>query len=157
MRGDVARPGMALYGGNPFAERPNPMSAVVTLIAPIVQIRDIDDACKPSATARRYVARRPRGSRSSAPATPTAIRASSAIAASQRSPDDARRWSAACRWTCSACDVSALPPDVVRVGAPVEALGPNVPLDEVAAAAGTISYEILTRLSPRLKREYRGE
>jgi alanine racemase len=53
--------------------------------------------------------------------------------------------------------VTALPPDVVRVGAPVEALGPNVPLDDVAAAAGTIGYEILTRLSPRLKREYRGE
>jgi alanine racemase len=32
-----------------------------------------------------------------------------------------------------------------------------VALDEVAAAAGTIGYEILTRLSPRLKREYRGQ
>jgi len=55
------------------------------------------------------------------------------------------------------CDVTALSPDVVRVGALVEALGPNVLLDDVAAAAGTIGYEILTGLSPRLQREYRGE
>ena len=45
----------------------------------------------------------------------------------------------------------------MRVGALVEALGPNVLLDDVAAAAGTIGYEILTGLSPRLQREYRGE
>jgi alanine racemase len=52
--------------------------------------------------------------------------------------------------------VSALPRELVRVGEPVEAIGPTVTLDEVAAAAGTISYEILTRLSARLAREYRG-
>ncbi|HVS23924.1 MAG TPA: alanine racemase C-terminal domain-containing protein, partial [Gammaproteobacteria bacterium] len=54
------------------------------------------------------------------------------------------------------CDVTALPRELVRVGEPVEAIGPTVTLDEVAAAADTIGYEVLTRLSPRLAREYRG-
>jgi alanine racemase len=53
-------------------------------------------------------------------------------------------------------DVSAVPASEVRIGDWVELIGPTVTLDEVAEAAGTISYEILTRLGPRLHREYRG-
>jgi alanine racemase len=54
-------------------------------------------------------------------------------------------------------DVSRVPRDAVRVGAAVELVGANVPVDEVAAHAGTISYEILTGLGARARREYRGE
>ncbi len=43
-RGDLVRPGIALYGGNPFSDRPNPLEAVVTLKARILQIRDVDEA-----------------------------------------------------------------------------------------------------------------
>ena len=42
-RGDLARPGIALYGGNPFSDRPNPMEPVVTLTAPILQLRDLGE------------------------------------------------------------------------------------------------------------------
>ena len=51
-------------------------------------------------------------------------------------------------------DISALPPDSVRVGDFVELIGPTVGVDEVAEAAGTISYEILTGLGMRLVRQY---
>ena len=43
-RGDLVRPGIALYGGNPFSDRPNPLEPVVTLKARILQIRDVDEA-----------------------------------------------------------------------------------------------------------------
>ena len=39
-------------------------------------------------------------------------------------------------------------------GAMVELLGSNVLLDELARAAGTIGYELLTRLGPRWQRRY---
>ena len=39
---DLARPGYALYGGNPTPGRPNPMRPVVTLTAAIQQIRWIE-------------------------------------------------------------------------------------------------------------------
>ena len=39
-------------------------------------------------------------------------------------------------------------------GERVEILGPNISIDECAAEAGTIGYEILTRLGPRFRREY---
>ena len=53
-----------------------------------------------------------------------------------------------------ALDVSAVPREAVRVGAAAELIGPTVGVDEVAAAADTISYEILTGLARRLVREY---
>eukprot|EP01037_Dinobryon_pediforme_P039994 gene39994-48892_t len=39
---DLVRPGYALYGGNPTPGRANPMRPVVRLVAPILQLRDID-------------------------------------------------------------------------------------------------------------------
>ena len=51
-----------------------------------------------------------------------------------------------------AVDVTGL---TVRPGDPVEFLGPNILLDDAAAAAGTPAYELLTRLSSRAERVYR--
>jgi alanine racemase len=39
--GDLGRPGIGLYGGNPFAERANPMQCVATLSAEVLQVRDV--------------------------------------------------------------------------------------------------------------------
>ena len=50
-------------------------------------------------------------------------------------------------------DVTDLP-DVVP-GTMVQLIGPGNTPDEVAAAAGTIGYEILTSLGARYRREYR--
>jgi len=155
-RGDVARPGIGLYGGNPFTERPNPFEPVVTLNAPIVQIRDIDEVQTVGYGATFGVAPPARlavVALGYADGYPRALGNRGVVAIAGRHAPVIGRVS----MDLLCCDVTALPPDVVRVGAPVEALGPNVPLEDVAAAAGTIGYEILTRLSPRLKREYRGE
>ena len=46
--------------------------------------------------------------------------------------------------------------DEAKPGAMVELLGPHVLVDDLAAAAGTISYEVLVRLSNRAKRAYLG-
>ena len=39
---DLARPGVALYGGNPTPDDANPMAQVVRLQAKILQVRDVD-------------------------------------------------------------------------------------------------------------------
>jgi len=155
-RGDVVRPGIGLYGGNPFTERPNPFEPVVTLSAPIVQIRDIDTAQTVGYGATFGVAPPARlaiVALGYADGYPRALGNRGVVAiAGHRAPVVGR-----VSMDLLCCDVTALPPDVVRVGAFVEALGPNVLIDDVAAAAGTIGYEILTGLNPRLQREYRGE
>jgi hypothetical protein len=51
-------------------------------------------------------------------------------------------------------DVSQAPNEAVQPGAYVHLIGGGIPLDEVAELAGTISYEVLTRLGPRLRRVY---
>jgi len=43
-----------------------------------------------------------------------------------------------------------------RVGTPVTLWGEGMPADEVAAAAGTISYELLTALAPRVPLQFKG-
>ena len=52
-------------------------------------------------------------------------------------------------------DVSALPEGALRPGAMVDLIGRHRGTDAVAAEAGTIGYEILTRLGRRFRREYR--
>lgn len=49
-------------------------------------------------------------------------------------------------------DVSAL--KEVSIGAEVELWGEQLPVDEVAAASGTISYELLCKVTSRVKRTY---
>ncbi|MEE8143901.1 MAG: alanine racemase C-terminal domain-containing protein, partial [Kiloniellales bacterium] len=53
-------------------------------------------------------------------------------------------------------DVTDLPPEAVRPGALVDAIGPRNPIDEVAEAAGTVAYELLTSLGTRYHRVYLG-
>jgi len=55
-----------------------------------------------------------------------------------------------------AIDVTGLPADSVRRGTRAEILGRNISIDEAAAWAGTISYELLTRLGSRYARLYTG-
>ena len=45
----------------------------------------------------------------------------------------------------------------LQAGDWVEVFGPNLPVDEVAAKASTIAYEILTGISKRVERRYEGK
>ena len=49
-------------------------------------------------------------------------------------------------------DVTSVPD--LAVGDRVELMGPHLPVDDVAEAAGTNGYEVLTRLGARFHRVY---
>jgi alanine racemase len=51
-------------------------------------------------------------------------------------------------------DVTDVPQKDIRAGDYIELFGPNIPLDDVARAAGTIGYELLTGLGLRYERRY---
>jgi len=51
-------------------------------------------------------------------------------------------------------DLSDVPDGAVGVGARVEIFGPNAPIERVAEQCGTIPYEILTGIGPRVERVY---
>lgn len=152
-RGDVVRPGIALYGGNPFSDRPNPMEAVVTLTAPVLQLRDLDEP-QPVGYGATYLASPPARlavvGLGYADGYPRNLGNCGTAAVQGRRVPVVGRVS----MDLICVDVGALPRDTVRVGDSVELIGPTVGLDEVAAEAGTISYEILTGLGSRVTREY---
>jgi alanine racemase len=157
---DLARPGYALYGGNPTPGVPNPMRAVVTLTAAIQQIRSIETgmACGYNAqwTARRptrlatllvgYADGLPRG----AGATDAKPGAEVAVAG-RRAPLVGR-----VSMDLAIVDITDLPEDAVRPGDPVELFGGTIDLDDFASRSGTIGYHLLTSLGPRYQRAYVG-
>jgi alanine racemase len=55
-----------------------------------------------------------------------------------------------------AVDITGLIPLSVARGTRAEILGGNISIDEAAGWAGTISYELLTRLGSRYARHYTG-
>jgi len=157
---DLARPGAALYGVNPTPGRPNPMTAVVELTGPILQIRMVprDQTIGYGAT---WTAKR--NTRIAVIALGYAdglLRAGSAsddraggaaIVAGKHCPVVGR---ISMDLVCA--DITDLPEGTVRRGDFATMIGGELTVDEVAAAAGTIGYEILTRLGPRCRLTYRG-
>ncbi len=158
---DLARPGAALYGVNPTPGRPNPMQSAVELSGRILQIRGVarDDTVGYDAT---WTAKR--NSRVATIALGYAdglMRAGSgtderpggaAIVAGQRCPIVGR---ISMDLVCA--DVTDLPDGAVHRGDQALLIGGEIGLDEAAAAAGTIGYEVLTRLGLRSHVVYRGD
>ncbi|MDE2578548.1 MAG: alanine racemase [Hyphomicrobiales bacterium] len=156
----LARPGYALYGGNPTPGAPNPMRAVIALEAPIAQVRRVPAGARVGYngqwTARRpttlaiipvgYADGIPRGAMGAheKAGAPVAIAGARCAIAGRVSMD------------LIAIDATDAPPAAVRRGAPVELIGPHVTLDAFAEGAGTIGYEILTNLGRRYRRRVAG-
>ncbi len=155
---EIARPGYALYGGNPTPGRLNPMRPVVTLTVAVQQTRWIEpgESCGYNAqwTAKRrtrlatllagYADGLPRG----AGATDTRPGAEVAIAG-KRCPLVGR-----VSMDLIIADVTELPEDAVQPGARAELFGAAVELDGFASLSGTIGYQVLTSLGARYRRSY---
>jgi len=156
----LARPGAALYGINPTPGRPNPMSAVVELTGRILQIRSVarDETVGYGAT---WTAKRP--SRIAVAALGYAdglLRAASgsdgkhggdAIIAEKRCPIVGR-----ISMDLVCLDITDHGDGAVHRGDLAMLIGGEITVDDVASAAGTIGYEVLTRLGPRCHLVYRG-
>ena len=157
---DLARPGAALYGVNPTPGRPNPMQAVVELNGRILQIRNVEKGATvgygATWTAKRAsrVAVAALGYADGVPrAASGANGGQSAVAsiAGQRCPIIGR-----ISMDLIGLDITDLPEGVVHRGDTATFVGDGITIDDLAAAAGTIGYEILTHLGPRCHRVYRG-
>jgi alanine racemase len=155
---DLARPGYALYGGNPTPGAPNPMRAVVTLTVAIQATRWIEpgETCGYNAqwTAKRptrlatllagYADGLPRG------AGATDLRpGAEVVIAGRRCPLVGRT-----SMDLSIADVTDLPEDAAQAGDRAEFFGSTADLDEFAMRSGTIGYQVLTSLGARYQREY---
>jgi alanine racemase len=153
-RGDLVRPGLALYGGRALPGAPNPMRPVVRLEARILQIRTLPAGatvgygatwrapgpCRIATVGAGYADGYPRalGNRGYA-----AVEGLRLPVVGRVSMD------------MTTLDLSAAPAGALAVGDYVDLLGGGVPLDEAAELAGIVTYELLTGLAPRLARRWR--
>lgn len=152
----LARPGYALYGGNPTPGRPNPMKPVIRLGAPIIQINRVKAgeavgyngnfvAARESIIATiscGYADGYPRnaGNRPGRPG-------GTAIVAGREVP-----FAGNVSMDLITLDISDLPEGAVKPGDLATLIGDSLDIDRVGAAAGTIGYEILTNLGRRYRR-----
>jgi alanine racemase len=157
---DLVRPGMALFGANPTPGQTNPMRPVVELKGRILQVREVKrgDTVGYGGT---FTAQRPSRVAIVAVGYADGILRSAAgdrnkpaaqvLVAGKRCPMVGR-----VSMDLISIDVTDVPDGRARRGDFVTLIGGELGVDELAAALGTISYEVLTRLGRRLHRVYKG-
>ena len=157
---DLVRPGIALYGGNPVPGLANPMRAVAHLEGTVMQVRHVGEgetvgygatweAQRPSLIAilgAGYKDGVPRALSSKQTDGPAQV-----FIGGRRCPVVGR-----VSMDMMGIDITSLTPLSVTRGTRAEILGANIAIDEAASWAGTISYELLTRLGSRYARLYSG-
>jgi alanine racemase len=152
---EMARPGGSLYGLAPLAGEPNPLAQVVRLQARILQIREIDSNRSVGYGATHRFAERGRLATVGAGYADGYLRSLSnrgfAKFGAHRLPVVGR-----VSMDLLTLDISAVPPETLRPGDLVDLIGPGNDVDAVSAAAGTVGWELLSRLGPRLARRYVG-
>ncbi len=157
---DLARPGVALYGGEALNDVANPARAVVTLEARIMSVRDAKAGDTVGYGASETLARNSRiahvsvgyadGYHRAASNAGVAMRqvADPALAAFEGTPI---RGVGRISMDMCAFDVTDVD---AQAGDWIELFGPTIAIDDVARAAGTIGYEMLTGLGHRFARTY---
>lgn len=150
---DLLRPGIALYGANPQPGAVNPLTPAVALAARVVQVRAIA-AGDIVGYGARYTAPGPRRIATIALGYADGwLRALSGR--SQAFVDGvAVPFVGTVSMDSIMLDVTGIDPQRVAPGQFVELLGPHQSVDAVAGQAGTIGYEVLTRLGERFERRY---
>ena len=152
---DLCRAGAALFGVNPQPGQPNPMQSVLTVSAPIIQIRQISQTSSVGYGATATVE----------PGSRLAIIAAGYAdgyprQASNQSHVQIGDWLAPVIGIVSmdliSVDISALPESAVAIGDRVSLIGPLVTIDDLATSANTIGYEVLTNLGRHAETEYAG-
>ncbi len=157
---DLVRPGIALYGGRALQDTANPMQWVVRLQARILQVRRIAKG-EPVGYGATF-----RTDRESIVATLACgyadgfLRALSGTSVKPGPVGYIGDYPVPVVGRVSmdliTVDVSDVPPELARRGAWVEVMGARTTIDDLTDRAGTIGYELLTRLGRRVHRVYLG-
>jgi alanine racemase len=152
-RFQVVRPGVSLYGGGPFGRPDARIRPVATLEAPILQVRTV----RPGESVGYGAAWT-----ATIPTRIAILAAGYADGVLRSASPRGYAWlqGRVCpfvgRISMDLIAIDVGDAEAARPGAMVELLGPNVLVDEAAEAAGTIAYELLTRIGVRARRTYVG-
>ncbi|MBV9260911.1 MAG: alanine racemase [Pseudolabrys sp.] len=156
---DMVRPGVALYGVNPTPGRSNPMRPVIELRGRIIQVHAVTKGETIGYDAQWTAKRNMRVAVVAVGYADGYLRAAGssderegavAIIGGKRCPLAGR-----VSMDLITIDVSDLPDGTPKRGDVATLIGDEITLDDLATAAGTIGYEVLTSLGKRYHRVYR--
>ncbi len=149
---DMVRPGLGLYGGNPQPAKPNPFAVAARVTAQILQLRRVD---KGETVGYGATFRTKRPSVLATAALGYADGLMRAISNRGAGAIGGVRVPVVGRVSMDlvTLDVTDVP-GTLTAGTEVEFIGDTITLEDVADAADTISYELLTSLSHRATRRY---
>jgi alanine racemase len=150
---DVVRPGIALYGANPTPVSNNPMKSVVQIQLPVMQCKVISEGASVGYGAE-FIAQRETviavvfggyadGLMRSLAHSGFAFLSGHKIPLIGRLSMDSMIF-----------DVTDLGPSIIDSASCIEIVGESQTIDDLAAMAGTIAYEMLTSLGGRYHRRY---
>lgn len=152
---NLARPGCSLYGIAPQAGVKNPMQQVASWEAPILQIRTLE---RDQTIGYGASAKAAKGTKIATIASGYADGMLRSLSNKAAGYIGKHRVSLIGRVTMDMLcfDVSAVPEPDLNTATHIQLLGDKdgIRVDDVADAAGTIGYEILTRIGPRVRRIY---
>jgi alanine racemase len=159
-RFDLVRPGIALFGGRALLRGDNPMRPTVRLDLRIIQVREAKAGESVGYAATQTLARDSRiavVAAGYADGIPRAagssdrLRGAEAVVHGKRCPILGR-----VSMDLISLDITELPRGAVKRGDFATVLGDGITVDDLAERAGTVGYEILTRLGRRYHRAYVG-
>jgi alanine racemase len=153
---DVVRPGAALYGINPLLRLPNPMSPVVKLTAQVIQVREIELEAH---VGYGWEFRADKATRLATLSVGYADGLHRVLGQDGAVYFEGRRLAIAGRVSMDTLtvDLGDLPPAALMRGTEIDIIGDDQSIDDLAAACGTIGYEVLTGLGHRYRRNYADE
>jgi alanine racemase len=157
---DLVRPGIALYGGRAHENKPNPMQTVVRLAAKVLQVREVSPGQSIGYGATYKVAKSSRIATIAVGYADGFLRALSVATGEAGPVGYIGHYPVPIVGRVSmdfiTADVTEVPPELARRGAWVEVMGHRVTVDDLTDRAGTIGYELLSRLGQRVYRVYEG-
>jgi alanine racemase len=148
---DLARPGAALYGINPTPGEANPMRPVVRLHARVLQVRTVEPGESVGYNATWRAARQ---SQIATAALGYADGWHRSVSGQGKAFFDGRAVPLVGRVSMDLTTFDVTDHPDIHAGAWLEVIGPHCSPDDVAVAAGTNGYEILTSLGRRFHRVY---
>ncbi|MES2356180.1 MAG: alanine racemase [Pseudomonadota bacterium] len=150
---DLARSGAALYGIAPTVNGQNPMRQVVRLQGKVLQVRSIE-AGTGVGYGPTWRASSPRRIATVSVGYADGYLRNLSNTAVAYFGDTAIRLVGTVSMDTTTFDVSEIPEEAIQPGAVVDLINDRHPVDALAEEAGTIGYEILTRLGARYCRQY---
>jgi len=150
-QGDLGRPGIGLFGGNPFIDRPNPCRPVAALQGRVLQVKTLPAGASVGYGASCVLER---------PASVAVVALGYADGVSRHLSGRGSLFLGGGRrpilgrvsMDMTVVDVTGV--DGVKPGDWAECFGAQLPIDEAALDADTMAYTLLTGVGARVPREY---